>query len=188
MNRQARFRVIGIACALLALGGCGGEPAGTAGVSDEIPRPANLDGVDQNVLQLIENGIRMIEDDPGVALPRAGLGMIYQANEMFAASRIAYRQALAIEPDNARWLYHVRKRSHFGPCVPDLGDITLRSIRLVNQQRSRRKSSFFGQKNPHRAGIGTGFRREHHPPDTPRSWNQFHQKGHAEGRLVLDLP
>ncbi|TDI46492.1 MAG: tetratricopeptide repeat protein [Acidobacteria bacterium] len=111
MNRQARFRRTGIACALLVLGGCSGEPAGPrpAGVSDEIPRPADLDGVDPNVVRLIENGIRFIEDDPGAALPRAGLGMIYHANEMFVSSRIAYRQALAIEPDNARWLYHVAR-------------------------------------------------------------------------------
>ena len=46
------------------------------------------------VAQLIRNGIAVIEDDPVSALPRAGLGMIYHANEHFDAAQIAYRQAL----------------------------------------------------------------------------------------------
>ncbi len=102
MTWRLRFTIGGIAGLLLTLGSCNGDP-------DGIPRPASLEGADPQVAELIENGIAVIEEDPDLAFPRAGLGMIYQAHELFEPARVAYRQALAIEPDNARWLYHLAR-------------------------------------------------------------------------------
>jgi len=107
MIRHAFVTVI--VAAVLALGACAGGSGESPPVSDEIPRPASLDGVDPQVVELIEEGIKVIEEDPSVALPHAGLGMMYQAHGMFEPARIAYRQALAIEPVNARWLYHLAR-------------------------------------------------------------------------------
>jgi tetratricopeptide (TPR) repeat protein len=101
-----------LAALLAAALGCSGgadRPAEEAGLTDEIPRVGSLSDADPRVAQLIENGIAMIEADPTAALPRAGLGMIYHANEVFEGARSAYRQALSIEPDNARWLYHLAR-------------------------------------------------------------------------------
>jgi tetratricopeptide (TPR) repeat protein len=108
MDRQFLAVSMGIVSALI-FGACGGEETKLETVSSEIPRVADLSGLDPAVAQLIENAVAAIEAEPKAALPRAGLGMIYQANEMFEPSRLAYRQALAIEPQNARWLYHLAR-------------------------------------------------------------------------------
>jgi tetratricopeptide (TPR) repeat protein len=100
---------ISIPLLLLLLLAPGCEAPHDEPVSDEIPRIADLSGVDPQVATLIENAVAMVEKDPEGALPRAGLGMIYHANEHFEAASIAYRQALAREPDNARWLYHLAR-------------------------------------------------------------------------------
>lgn len=100
MSWRTSFRITGMGCLLVALGACNGA-------SDRIPRPDSLEGVEPKVVAFIENGIAVVEEDPTQAFPRAGLGMIYQAHEMLEPARIAYRQALEIEPDNARWLFHL---------------------------------------------------------------------------------
>ena len=108
MNARQSFKINGIVCMLLALAACNGDPDAMI-ASGEIPRPASLEGVDPQVAKMIANGIAVIEEDPDSAFPRAGLAMIYQAHELFEPARIAYRQALEIEPDNAHWLYHLAR-------------------------------------------------------------------------------
>lgn len=94
---------------------CGGEGDGDSQlaseppVSMEVPNPASYDGVDANVAQLIQNAIKVVEGEPESFQARAGLGMIYQANEMFDLARTAYRQALTLVPDDARLLYHLAR-------------------------------------------------------------------------------
>jgi tetratricopeptide (TPR) repeat protein len=104
---RAKTPILSFVLLLLLLPAC--APPGEEPVSDEIPRIADLSGGDPQVATLIENGIAMVEKDPEAALPRAGLGMIYHANEHFEAAKIAYRQALVREPENARWLYHLAR-------------------------------------------------------------------------------
>jgi tetratricopeptide (TPR) repeat protein len=122
MNRESLF--CGVPRSILLLGllisltlplACGGASEGDAGLLEEAPpsmdapRPESYDGMDANVAQLIQNAISVVEADSDSFQARAGLGMIYQANEMFSLARTAYRQALTQVPDDARLLYHLAR-------------------------------------------------------------------------------
>ena len=80
-----RSGVPALALALLLCGGlaCSSGASPEESVSMEVVRPERTDGIDANVVQLIENATKMVEQDPEAFQPRAGLAMIYHANELF---------------------------------------------------------------------------------------------------------
>jgi len=63
--------------------------------------------LDPEIAALFEQRLESVKRSPGDSEARARLGMAYEANAIRGAARSAYEQAVALEPDNARWRYHL---------------------------------------------------------------------------------
>jgi len=69
--------------------------------------PANLSRLDPNVVQLIESQVKQIAAHPDDGTSYAELGLIYEANILWADARRAYALAVELEPASTWWRFHL---------------------------------------------------------------------------------
>lgn len=69
--------------------------------------PGRLSQMDPNVASLVERQAGKIKADPGNAVAYAELGMIYEANLMWAAARRAYEAAVELDQASTWWRFHL---------------------------------------------------------------------------------
>ncbi len=86
----------------LLLCACGGSDPSPADLV-----PANLSRLDPNVIALVEQQITRIMAHPLDGASYAELGMIYEANMLWADARRAYAAAVELEPASTWWRYHL---------------------------------------------------------------------------------
>ena len=101
MRRSLRSWVAAVPVAVALLVAC------TDSAPPPVPRPATLEGVDARVVELIERTVGQVEADPSDVEAWAKLGMVYQANEMWGASRIAYEFAVSRRPNDPKWWHRL---------------------------------------------------------------------------------
>ena len=86
----------------LLLCACGGsDPSLTDFV------PANLSRLDPNVVALVERQMTRVMSHPRDGRSYAELGMIYEANLLWADARRAYAAAVELEPASTWWRFHL---------------------------------------------------------------------------------
>jgi tetratricopeptide (TPR) repeat protein len=86
----------------LLLCACGGSDPSPADLV-----PANLSRLDPNVIALVEQQITRIMAHPLDGASYAELGMIYEANMLWADARRAYAAAVELEPASTWWRFHL---------------------------------------------------------------------------------
>ncbi len=69
--------------------------------------PANLSRLDPNVVELIERQMKQVTAHPDDGSVYAELGLIYEANILWAEARRAYAVAVGLEPTSAWWRFHL---------------------------------------------------------------------------------
>lgn len=69
------------------------------------PRPADAASLNPALKALIEKQLAAVNAAPIDVTHRARLGMVYEANSMIDLAARCYAQAMALEPDQPRWLY-----------------------------------------------------------------------------------
>jgi tetratricopeptide (TPR) repeat protein len=106
------------------------------------PPPAvELRRADPDVAALVRSRLAEVERSPRDAGARGRLGQALDANSMLRAAATAYEQATALDPDEARWPYHLA-RIH-----AQLGDVT---GALDAMDESVRRTSRYGPAHWHR--------------------------------------
>jgi len=80
---------------------------GDSAPSPEDLVPANLSRLDPNVVTLVEQQMARIKSHPGDGVSYAELGMIYEANLLWADAKRAYAVAVELEPTSAWWRFHL---------------------------------------------------------------------------------
>ncbi len=71
------------------------------------PRPDDLSRFDPAVAQLIERTVREVTDDPRNASQWFKLGLVYEANKLFALAATCYDQSLHFNDRESRCWYHL---------------------------------------------------------------------------------
>lgn len=71
------------------------------------PRPDDLSRFDPAVAQLIERTVREVTDDPRDASRWFKLGLVYEANKLFALAAACYDQSLHFNDRESRCWYHL---------------------------------------------------------------------------------
>jgi tetratricopeptide (TPR) repeat protein len=69
--------------------------------------PANLSRHDPNVVELIERQMNQVTARPDDGASYAELGLIYEANILWADARRAYAVAVGLEPGSTWWRFHL---------------------------------------------------------------------------------
>ena len=81
---------------------CGGSDPSPADLV-----PANLSRLDPNVVALVERQMTRISSQPRDGVNYAELGMICEANLLWADARRAYAAAVELEPASTWWRFHL---------------------------------------------------------------------------------
>lgn len=82
---------------------CGGAGAGTPPGPVHPGAERQLDPV---LAQLVEQRVRAVDEDPGDAERHALLGLVYEANHLWAEARASFANARTLEPGVAVWPLH----------------------------------------------------------------------------------
>jgi tetratricopeptide (TPR) repeat protein len=119
VDKHASGAVILALLVLLALlGGCGPRI-----VTDPPPRP-DFSLLDPDVAELLQNMVAGIEKNPGDAAARGEYGLACDLFSITPSARTAFEQAVKLDPDTARWWYHLaRIRAELGEIEAALADI-----------------------------------------------------------------
>lgn len=104
---------------VVSLVGCSSQPNHLTEAPPALP--SGFDQFDLALKNLIRDALQEIESLPQNAKTHGKLGMIYEANTMWAEARDAYRRAAKLEPQNELWPLHaaiaVRQLGDFESCL-----------------------------------------------------------------------
>jgi tetratricopeptide (TPR) repeat protein len=156
-----------VALAVVALSACGRVP--------EPAVPANLDGLDPAVAELIRSQLQVVANDPDDGAAHGELGLIYAANNLWDPARAALTVAADLD-DDYLWRYYramavqqtgdvaaavaafeglAAIQPDFAPMLERLGDLQLASGDLQAAERSFRRVIELEPESPEGyAGLG----------------------------------
>lgn len=112
--------------------GLGPAPGCNQSDAPEVVELVRADGVDQEVIELIELQVGRVREKPRDRERRARLAMAYEANELWDEARRSWEGALALGADDPLWRYHL------SICTRQSGDNegALRELRAVVAARA----------------------------------------------------
>lgn len=90
---------------ILPASAASGPPTG----QEELPpvRVEDRQAMDPEIAALIAQHVDIVEDDPANGQVHASLGLVYEANTLFTPAIACYRNALALLPGEAQWVYRL---------------------------------------------------------------------------------
>jgi tetratricopeptide (TPR) repeat protein len=101
--------------------------------------PANLSRLDPHVIELIERQMKQVTAHPDDGLSYAELGLIYEANILWADARRAYAVAVELEPASTWWRFHLavatRTDGDLEGALPLLRDLAAEHPKLAPVQQ-----------------------------------------------------
>lgn len=93
--------------AWLALAGCTGSDG--PGAVPEAARPESREDLEPLLLELIDEHVATVEADPADASAHGTLGLVYEANELWALAHRSYANAAVLDPSDPVWLYRAAR-------------------------------------------------------------------------------
>lgn len=99
------------------------------------PKPDAALAMDTELRQAIDAAHANALANPSDPATRATLAMVYDASRMFAEAKTTYEQAIALDPNNAEWRYHLARMEK------ELGD-TARAMAAIDEAAARAPTQF----------------------------------------------
>ncbi|MAB80385.1 MAG: hypothetical protein CMJ89_13615 [Planctomycetes bacterium] len=96
------LRIRSLSLTALALSGCG--PGGPGRLEPVELGPEGK--VERRVGELVAEHVARVRSAPGDALAHGTLGLVYQANELWAEAAASYGNAAMLDPSEALWRFH----------------------------------------------------------------------------------
>ena len=104
MDRPCRaFELLGQAALVLAAGCSKGGPS--AGPIEPAPL-GGIEGLEAEVLELVERHVSAARAEPASAKAHGTLGLVYEANELWVPAAASFANAAALDPSQPLWDYH----------------------------------------------------------------------------------
>ena len=101
--RTAAIRAaIAFLCLVPLSTGC--ARGGAAGIEPALL--AAVDGIEPDVRDLVERHVALVRADPSSAKEHGSLGLVYEANQLWAPAAASFANAAQLDPSQPLWSYH----------------------------------------------------------------------------------